>query len=290
MSVVDIKAPPEFDTLEVLAAAIAIYEHNKDYIKNNETHIKEDNNTTFVKYANRVMLRHQFLIDYYSNSAEAPPLVKVYDRHREKAAEIRDYTKKELFKLLNNQPGYTTDLYTILNGEYINASHFGYVASAPFYYENSKKKDFFNDKVKNIQSQHVGLIGTKVFLEDFEIIKINKSTNYPGYVVQGLCDGNLFLFFSRNKWFSKFKFGDIINIDGNVKDHVLEQSTIPMTKLNKVYERFKPAHVIPTNSNSNLFRQWEVTDSGGDSLLAAIESYCKSKSDDKDGNDLQSPQ
>ena len=87
MSVVDIKAPQEFDTLEVLAAAVAIFEFNKGYHKQSENIILEDN-TTKIRYANREILRSQFLVDYYSGNKK-PPLVKVYDRHREEAEKIR---------------------------------------------------------------------------------------------------------------------------------------------------------------------------------------------------------
>lgn len=261
MSVVDIKAPREFDTLDILAAAVAIYEHNKGYHKNRENIITEDGKSSYVRFSNREILRHQFQLDYYSsgNGVTAPPLVKVYDRHFDKAKEIREYSKKELFNVLNNQQGYTTDLYNIINHDTTIANSFGFIASAPFYYDNGVKRDFYKDKINDIQSQHVGLIGTKVYLTDFEIIKNNKSNNYPGWIVQGICEGNLFLFFSRHEGWGKLKHGDVINIDGIVKDHVMEQSTIPMTKLNKVYERFDPSSipnsvkVQPINGINNLF-------------------------------------
>lgn len=236
MSVVDIKAPPEFETLQVLATAVAIHEYNNGYHKTTDD-IIIDNEVKGKRFANREILRNQFLVDYYSNGASSPPLVKVRAEHFLKANEIQNYSKKEVFKLLGNQQGYTTDLYTIINSEYVNATHFGYIASAPFYYENGIKRDFYNDKIKNVQSLHVGLIGTKVHLDDFEIIKNAKSNNFPGYVVQGICEGNLFLFFSRHDVWGKYKIGDKINIYGTVKDHVMEQSTVPMTKLNRVYER-----------------------------------------------------
>ena len=245
MSVVDIKDPPEFDTLEVLAAAVAIYEHNNGYVKTNEF-ISLDEDLQAKKYANREILRHQFMVDYYSGATERPPLVPVKDKHRISAQEIRDYSKKEIFKLLNNDHGYATDLYSIINSEYANPSHFGYIASAPFYFDNGKKRDFYTDKIKNIQSQHVGIIGTKVHLEDFEIIRNSKSNNYPGWIVLGICEGNLFMFFTKNEQFGKFNIGQKISIEGTVKDHVMEQNTTPMTKLNRVYERIRPSSILNT--------------------------------------------
>ena len=289
MSVVDIKAPPEFDTLEVLAAAVAIFEFNKGYHKQTETIILSDNTNTELRYANREILRSQFLVDYYSGNKK-PPLVKVYDRHREEAEKIREYTKKEIFNVLANQESYNTNLYEIINRPYVTGSNFGFVASAPFYFKYSKEKDFYKDKIKDIQSQHIGAKDTKVYLDNFEVIRNNKSNNFPGYIIQGICEGNLFLFFTKYDSWADRKPGTIIHIEGKVKDHVMEQGTIPMTKLNRVYERIQTQDELRANSNNNVFRQWQVTDSGGDSLFAAIQSYSKSEPFDSDGDDLQPTQ
>jgi len=271
MSVVDIKAPPEFDTLEVLAAAVAIYEYQGGYFKNSEDLISEDGKSTHKRWANRDILRSQFLVDYHSNPVSRPPLVKVTDEHRAKAEEIREYSKKEIMNLLADRKSYATDVYEIVNRKYAVASNFGYIASAPFYLKYSKDKDYYKDRLSNIQSNHVAEIGSRVFLDDFEIIRNNKSNNYPGYVVQGICDGNLFLFFSRYDSFGKYKVGDKINIEGKVKDHVMEQGAIPMTKLNRVYERIQATNGIRANCNSNMFGQRQVADSGSDTIFAGFD-------------------
>ncbi len=288
MSVVDIKAPPEFDTLEVLAAAVAIFEFNKGYYKTSENTIV-DNETTNIRYANREILRSQFLVDYYSGSKK-PPLVKVYDRHREEAERIREYTKKEIFNVLANQESYNTNLYEIINRPYVTGNNFGFVASAPFYFKYSKEKDFYKEKIKDLQSQYVAAKDTKVYLDEFEIIRNTKSNNYPGYIIQGICEGNLYLFFTKYDSWADRTPGTIVHIEGKVKDHVMEQGTIPMTKLNRVYERIQTQNELRANSNSDLFGQRQVTDSGGDSLQAYIELNCKSEPFDSDGNDLQPTQ
>lgn len=267
MSVVDIKAPPEFDTFEVLAAAVAIYEFQGGYFKNSEDVATEDGKSTYKRFANREILRSHFLVDYHSNVVNRPPIVKVTDEHRAKAEEIREYSKKEIINLLADRKSYATDVYEIVNRKYAIASNFGYIASAPFYLKYSKDKDYYKDRLNNIQSNHVANIGSKVYLDDFEIIRNNKSNNFPGYVVQGICNGNLFLFFSRYDSFGKYKVGDKINIEGKVKDHVMEQSTIPMTKLNRVYERIQATNGIRANSNSDVFGQWKESDSGLDFLF-----------------------
>ena len=254
----------EFETLEILATAIAIFEYNGGYFKTSEF-ISLGENLQAKKFANKEILRSQFMVDYYNNSTQKPPLIKVTNDHREKAKEIQEYTKKEIFNLLNNKTGYSTDLYTILNKEYVGANSFGFVASAPFYFQNGKNKDLYKEKLNSIQSTHVGSLGGKVFLDNFEIIRNSKSNNFNGYVVQGICEGNLFLFFSGHDW-SEYKVGDWVDIRGTIKDHVLEQNTIPMTKLNRVQERTQNG--IRADSNSNMFGQRKVADSGLDFLFS----------------------
>ena len=264
----------EFETLDVLAAAIAIFEYNNGYFKTNEF-INNGEDLYSTKYANKEILRSQFMVDYHSEGTK-PPLVKVKEEHFEQARVIREYSKKEIFNLLANQDSYNTRIYEIVNREYIQAKDFGFIASAPFYYQINKSKDHYKQSLANIQSQHVGTPGGKVYLDNFEIIRNSKSNNYPGWVILGICEGNLFMFFTRHDTWANCKPGDKINLEGKVKDHVMEQNNIPMTKLNRVYERTQITNGIRADSNGDLFRQWKVTGSGGDSLQDELNTYCKS--------------
>ena len=225
----------EFETLEVLAVAVAIYEYNDGYLKTSENYTDEQGNIT-TKWSNREILRHQFLVDYHSGDRK-PPLIKVTDAHIQRAQEIRAYTKKEIFNVLANKESYSTNLYEVVNRVYVTGANFGFVASAPFYFKYSTDKDYYKEKIKNLNSQHVAHKDSKVHLDNFEVIRNSKSNNYPGYVIQGICEGNLYLFFTKYDSFGNIKVGSVINIEGKVKDHVFEQGTIPMTKLNRVYER-----------------------------------------------------
>jgi hypothetical protein len=229
----------EFDTLDVLATAVAAFKYNGGYFKTTEMITDEQDASKYhYRHSNKDILRNQFLLDYYSSSSK-PPLMKVTDEDHQMANDIREYSKKEIFKCIANDTSYATSLYQCLNKEKASPQDFGFIASAPFYYQNSKNKDFFNAKMKEIDgiTTHVGTTGAKIYLDNFEIIRSNKSNNYPGWVVMGVCDNNLFLFFTRNHFIGKRALGDKINIEGIIKDHIMEKSVTPMTKLNKVYER-----------------------------------------------------
>ena len=251
----------EFDTLEAIAASVAAYELNGGYVKTSEF----DYNTNqplpeIKKYPNKELVRAYFAVDHYSVDAPRPPLVKVTDEHRRKAEDIRNYSKKAVFKILGRKPiqesifgfdlslrtsNYEEDLYQILNQDKVKAFNLGYVASSPLYFANGKKRDNLKTRLNELESHHVGTVGGRVSLNDFEIIRNDKSKNFEGHIVQGICEGNLFMYFA-SKGAEHLKVGDRINIDGKVKEHAMEKDTIPMTKLNYVKERIKNGSVTQT--------------------------------------------
>lgn len=243
----------EFDTLEAIAISVAAFEHNSGYVKTSEY----DYNTNRVipeiaKYPNKQLVRAYFGIDHYSVDAPHPPLLKITNEHRMKAEDIRNYSKKAVFKILAKKPvqeefglligfkesnsTYEEDLYQILNKDTVSVNVLGFVASAPFYYENGKNRDYIKNRLSSLKSKHVGLVGGSVTLQNFEVIRNTKSKNFPGHIIQGICEGDLFLYFASSGA-EHLKTGDRINIDGKVKEHVMEKDTIPMTKLKYVRER-----------------------------------------------------
>lgn len=239
-----------FGSLEALAVAVAAFEANDGYVKTG-AYDYNTNSPISPKYPNKQIMRAYFDLDHYSNDSPRPPLVKVRDSHRERAEEIRNYSKKEIFKVLARKPvaesfmgldlslvntNYAEKLYQLINQDQVYEHDFGFIASAPFYFENGKKRDYAKNVLSNIDSKWVGSVGGSVFLDNFEVLRCSKSMNFEGYVVQGVCDGNLFLYFT-SKDCSHIKVGSKINISGKIKDHIMEKDTIPMTKLNFVKER-----------------------------------------------------
>jgi hypothetical protein len=262
----------KFDTLEVVAASIAAFELNNGYVKTSEYDYNNNQILEHVKkYPNKELVRAYFGVDHYSVDAPKPPLVKITDQHRAKAVEIQNYSKKNIFKILsrktqNNDPlailgpssSYEEDLYQLLNQDTVDVSAFGYIASSPLYYENEKIKDFRKTRLEDLDSEHVGIVGGRVSLNNFEVIRNTKSKNFDGHVIQGICEGNLFLYFS-SKPCSHIKVGDVIHIDGKIKDHIIDYEKIPVTKLTYVVERninnanITQTPIVRINSDSDLF-------------------------------------
>jgi hypothetical protein len=249
------------DTLEAIAVAVAAYEYNGVYIK--EPVFSELNDIQ--KWTNKDIMYSYFQLDHYSvrDPSKRPPLLKITDEHRSQADNIRAYTKKNLFKALsyepkeNNYPPYDISMFQKLNQETVTYKDFGFIASSPLYYENNKRRDDIKDAVENSQSQHVGVIGSKVVIDDLKVLRSTCSKNFPGYVIQGISDGNLFLFFSQYD-LSDIKPFDIISISGRVRDHIMEKEKYPMTKLNYVNikkgdQTYEKRLDVRTDSFSTLF-------------------------------------
>ena len=222
------------DTLEAIAAAVAAWQINgNEYIKDKEW---EPGVGNIRRWENREILNNYFRRDYYSEGSISPPLISITDEHRDIAEDIRAFSKKLLLKVLAAEPNstdYEVMIYQKINQPTISKSDLGYIGSCPAYYYRTVQRDDLKRRLEETQSQHVGSIGGKVTLSDFEITRNHKSVNFGGYVVQGICDNNLFLFFS-NKDLSYIRVGDKISLQGKIKDHIMEKDKYPMTKLNYV--------------------------------------------------------
>ena len=240
----------------------------ESYLKENKydyDYEQDTNNSTLksVKWSNKLILRNYYNIDIYSNDAtekDRPPLLKITDTHRNKAEAIRLFTKKLLFKALsydpktNEQgfPPYDVSIFQKVNQEEITVNDFGFIASAPLYHD--KETYAINLATRMSNSQHVGSIGGMVSLIDFEVTKSFWSNNYQTTIVQGLCDGNLYFFFSNA--LVPVKQGEKIEIKGRIKSHIFEKDKYPMTKLTyvKIKGREDEKQVsIRSYSNSDLF-------------------------------------
>jgi len=256
------------DTLEALAVAVAAYEHNgNSYLKENKYEYEYDsNNSTIiksVKWSNRSILRMYYNIDVYSVEAtdkHRPPLLKITEEHRAKARAIRNFTKKLLFKALaydhhktDGFPPFDISIFQKVNQEEIIVNDFGFIASAPLYYDKETYAIELEKRMAN--SQHAGSIGGRVSLVNLEVTRAVWSSNYQTTIVQGLCDGNLYFFFSNAT--VPVKQGEKIEINGRIKSHVLEKDKYPMTKLSYVKIKGKEdapkTNDVQINNHSNLF-------------------------------------
>lgn len=227
--------PNSIDSKEAIAAAVAAWQLNgNEYLKDKEW---EPGVGNIKRWENREIIRHYFQVDYYGGNSVSPPLIKITNEHRVIADDIINYSKKLIFKVLSADPNshdYEVVMYQKMNQPELAVNDLGYIASAPFYYYSKTRKENIQKRLNGGKNQHVGAIGGKVALKDFEVIRKQWSNRFQGYTVKGFCDDNLFFFFST-KNLGSIKEGDKINIKGTIKDHMLENETYPMTKLTRVH-------------------------------------------------------
>jgi len=242
------------DTRDAIAAAVAAYQLNgNEYVKNKEW---EPGVGNIKRWENREIVRQHFSADYYSSGSVSPPSVVLTEEHYSIVDDILQFSKKLLFKVLStdtNSMDYEVVLYQKINQPTVSIPDLGYIASAPMYYFNTKRRDDLRRRLDEEKSQHVGSIGGRVDLINFEVTRNHFSMNFQGYVVMGLCDDNLFMFFT-SKNISHIKVGDKINLKGKVKDHILEKEKYPMTKLN--YVQIEGVN----NETKNTARQFSDSD------------------------------
>jgi hypothetical protein len=98
--------------------------------------------------------------------------------------------------------------------------------------------------------KHVGKIGTKVVLADFEVISIFNSKNHGGFVVKGICDDALFMFYTQRN-LESIKQGDKIQLEAKVKDHIIEKEKYAMTRIK--YVTIKGLENVENLPNNDAF-------------------------------------
>jgi hypothetical protein len=244
------------DTREAMAVAVAAYQLNGNaYLKDKEW---EPGVGNIKRWENKEILRNHFSADYYSSGSISPPSITITDEHYKIVDDIIQFSKKLLFKVLAADPNsmdYEVVMYQKMNQPTVTFVDLGYIASAPMYYYNTTRREDLKRRLDEGHSQYVGSIGGRVDLINFEVTRNQFSANFNGYVVMGLCDNNLFMFFT-NKNIQHIKVGDRINLKGRIKDHILEKDKYPMTKLNYVQIEGvsnETANTIRQHSDFNLF-------------------------------------
>jgi hypothetical protein len=250
-----------FNTFDVLTVSVAAFIHNNNqYIKEHSnifTFSSVNNNTpnSSTEWCNKDIMKAYFGADHYSVDSVRPPLVKVTPEIKEIAQAIKEYVKKDFFKIMSHKdPGavlpYEAEVCQLLHQETVTLSSFGYIASVPQYYYINLRRDTIKNRIANLNSQHVGVVGGRVVLDNLEIIKKIKSKKFNGHIIQGICDGNLYFYFSsEGVIIPDFKEGDLISIDGKVKDHLFENDKYPMTKL--TFVRYRASKNDQRNKSNN---------------------------------------
>jgi hypothetical protein len=226
----------QFDTMLVLTVAVAAYKMNDNqYLKNltvdSRDYIHE------VRYSpNRDIVKYYFCPDEFKSYQLTPAIPEITEEHKKLAQDVKKYVSRIVFKILskdnNKQDGflgiigtsydsYLESLYKIINQPTVTELDFGIIASSLTYYYNEKQKEYERDKLEKIENKHVGMIGSSILLEKFEVLKIISSKKFGGFVIKGIANNNLFMYYSANP--VSYKIKDVIKISGKIKKHEIDQ-------------------------------------------------------------------
>jgi hypothetical protein len=235
----------QFDTMLVLTVAVAAYKMNDNqYLKNltveSTDYIQESKDYIHkVRYSpNRDIVKYYFCPYEFKNYKNVPAIPEITTEHEKTAQDVKKYISRVVFKILakdnTNQGGflgiigtsydsYLENLYKVVNQPTVSHFEFGIIASAPTYYYNEKQKEYEREKLENIENKHVGVVGKSIFLENFEVLKIISSKKFGGFVIKGIANNNLFMYYSSNP--VSYKIKDVIKISGKIKKHEFDQTS-----------------------------------------------------------------
>ena len=194
-----------FPTLQVLATAIAAYEHNKYSIIRNPG--VEDG----VEF-----LSNRQLIDNAVQGHGAPFIVN--DIHVKQAEGIIGYLEQTVImqSLKGTSDRFLGQIGAILANKEISDKEFGIIAWAPHLADQYQKKDQVREVSARYEyrSRYIGRVGDKVEI-DFTMIDKRYIKSMDCFAVYGYSQDNLVFYWAKNL----DKVCEVGRIQGRIKDH-----------------------------------------------------------------------
>ena len=197
-----------FNTLDVFTAAYLAQQKNQAYIKYNVEDKKSNS---------------QLVFDILENVSSLTP------EDYENGKKILSYYKGLLFKILRGTVlnSFEKQVVSIIEKEQITTIYdVSIIASLPSSYERSLKRDIIKERLNFAKGGFISTVGSKVTLDDVEIIKNVFSVNFQTFFVTGITSLDQPLYFSHKK---ELQVGSKISVTGTVKAHKEN-----ITQLNRV--------------------------------------------------------
>lgn len=194
-----------FPTLQVLATAIAAYEHNNNSIVRNPG---VENGVEF--------LSNRQLIDNAVQGAGAPFVVN--DIHVKQAEGIISYLEQTvIMQSLKGTPDrFLAQIGAILANKETTDKEFGIVAWAPHLADQYQKKDHVREVSARYEyrSRYIGRVSDKVEI-DFTMIDKRYIKSMDCFAVYGYSQDNLVFYWAKNL----DKVCEVGRIQGRIKEH-----------------------------------------------------------------------
>jgi hypothetical protein len=208
-------AVEEYNTQDALVLACAAHRVNKGYLKENNPILTDDQKVVCTQYANRNIVLFNLRAPTVLEHAIAPLAIKVIDRDREMADEIRKFFRRLVFTAVKNDDEFWTQMNAILINETVSGNRMGFVACLPSMYLREYAKHQFARKIADLSPEYLAPVGTEILDLDCEIIQINRSKNYDAWNVCAIIE-NKMVSWMTNK---DLQVGPCVVIKAKVKQH-----------------------------------------------------------------------
>lgn len=180
----------QYPTLQVLAAAVAAYDHNCQRVERNLVQTEEKN----------ILPNRQLILDYLQGKG-APFMVN--DFHVKQAEGIVQYLQQSgiMQTLINRNDRFLNQINQLLLEPTVDSKDFGLVAWAPKLVDDYQKKDHVREVSARYEyaSRHIGKIGDKIETE-FILIDSRYVQSMDCHAVYGHnAEGNLIFYWANDQ-------------------------------------------------------------------------------------------
>lgn len=231
-----------YNTREILAAAVAAYEYNGDYIRGtlggvNVNGVGENR----VGWSNKLLVNHAIGRTKYKEGFhmlpgnEKPPVLKVTDGHYQQADDIIKYMGRLSLKVISGDINhFEQKIYDALMEEETPVNNIALIAYAPKLLDKDiKRRNFIKNLKENYSaSEHLGAEGSRVY-GTITVLKSNYIEKIGMYAHEAVdTNGNLISFLFK----SEVSPGEVRNYKAKVKslEHNYHVPAIKQTSVNYV--------------------------------------------------------
>lgn len=226
----------QYSLTDLLSLSVAVNRINGGYIKK-DADIDVDKEGNQTKLPNLFIINNHIGIEKFKTSRIKATLNKYYDdvdvldSDKENVSHMIRYFKGLSLKAIKRDiSDFERTILGLIGKEFVQYKDIGVIASLPSVYENGQRQREFNKLEKKLaeNSEYVGTLNERntFTLEVIHKKFIWRSNSFLYVAKEG--NSNLVKFFSQD---SIGKVGEIIKIDGYVKDHTLGK----MSKGNETY-------------------------------------------------------
>jgi hypothetical protein len=222
----------DYSVQTILDLACAAQRLNGSYLKETTPFYSDDGKILGYKWANKMLIITTLdpTLPSASHTEFPPPILKPTMEDRVLAENIKLHFRKFMFTAVDGTNDFATSINSILTGDTVDLSQFGYVACLPSTYI----RDVMQTRVKKAAKTTEGYladIGENITDTDAEIIESIKSKNFEGYNICAIINNNM------ASWISKtdLAVGPCVIVKAKVKDHSKHwKHDNPVTRLNYV--------------------------------------------------------